>query len=94
MQDDLAAKSEAIRRKKEHQALKAMEIEMQQEAKKKELVKRQVERRKREEAERARRARDMLLENRQRVALRSELLARGQRIDPQARQDLAFAYMR
>lgn len=29
LQDDLTAKSEAIRRKKEHQALKAMELEMQ-----------------------------------------------------------------
>ena len=72
-----------------------MELEMQQETKKKELVKRQVERRKYEEAERARRARDMMMENRQRLAIRNELLVRGDRLDDQARGELAkIAYMR
>lgn len=37
----------------------------------------------------------MLLENRHRVAIQSELMSRGQRIDPQTRKELGkIAYMR
>ena len=56
-------------------------MKLKAEAKKKELLKQQVQKRKTEEFERARRARDMIEENRRRVQLQSQLLEKGPNLD-------------
>lgn len=77
-----------MRLQKELEKKRHQDTQAKMEAKKKELMRQQVEKRKLDEIERAQRARDMIDENRRRVQLQSELLKRGQDLDPVYRQHL------
>jgi len=77
IQNELKERSDKIKENKVLEKKRREVAYSKMEAKKKELMKQQVERRKAEELEGAKKARDMIDENRRRVQLQSELLAKG-----------------
>lgn len=84
----LQAKTQKIRNRKLLEQHRMEQRQRKDEEKKKALMKQQVEKRKAEEQNRAKKARDMIEENRRRVQLQSELVQKGAHLDPMYRNQL------
>mmetsp|Transcript_8323 Transcript_8323/g.12722 ORF Transcript_8323/g.12722 Transcript_8323/m.12722 type:complete len:145 (+) Transcript_8323:675-1109(+) len=88
IQKDLQLKSEEIRFKKEQAEFAKYQEELQKEAKKKELLRQQIEKRKMQEETRVQRVRNIIDENRRRIEFQSELVKSGHEMDANYRRQL------